>query len=434
MGIPFQRLGIPKPFRKSVSPSAPRTAKIAVAKGLIPCTADVQLALLYVLAVDKDRAVAKAARSTMKAMPVTQVLSGITQSTFPKVLEFIAQFKPDPELDARLLQLRSAPDRAAELVAKRADKELCDALVRNQERLLMTPTVYVHLHANPNCDEETLQNAESFLRMHNSLPDTPAQRPFAAQEEVEVKAKIEAKKPVGNPLDDLFGDADPAAPPTEPEAAPPVAEPPTIEPEPEAAQPPPVPEPSLDMFNLDSVEQDAEGLGAFRFNFEDDMENFSWSLTKEEDPDSGPSKAEEEDEGRKSLEQQLQEMTVGKKIKLAYTGNLSARKVLVRDSNKIVAAAVVKSGRLTPNEVASFAGNKNLHDEVVRLIAQNKEFVRKYPVQVALVNNPKCPMPIALKLMQGLQKKDLQQLANNRNVPSAIFGTAMKMYKAKYRK
>ena len=51
MGIPFERLGIPAPFRKSVSPNAPRSAKIAVAKGLIPCTADVQLALLYVLAV-----------------------------------------------------------------------------------------------------------------------------------------------------------------------------------------------------------------------------------------------------------------------------------------------------------------------------------------------------------------------------------------------
>ena len=182
------------------------------------------------------------------------------------------------------------------------------------------------------------------------------------------------------------------------------------------------------------MEQDADGLGAFRFNFEDDMEDFSWSLTKEEDLDGGPSKDDAEEEAPKSLEQQLQEMTVGKKIKLAYMGNLSARKVLVRDPNKIVAAAVVKSGRLTPNEVASFAGNKNLHDEVVRLIAENKEFVRKYPVQVALVNNPKCPLPIALKLMQGLQKKDLQQLANNRNVPSSIFGTAMKMFKAKYRK
>ena len=50
-------------------------------------------------------------------MPVPQVLSGITQSTFPKVLEFIAQFRADPELDERLLQLRSTPDRAAALVA-----------------------------------------------------------------------------------------------------------------------------------------------------------------------------------------------------------------------------------------------------------------------------------------------------------------------------
>ena len=38
------------------------------------------------------------------------------------------------------------------------------------------------------------------------------------------------------------------------------------------------------------------------------------------------------------------------------------------------------------------------------------------------------------ELMQNLQKRDLQQLANNKNVPSAIFGTAMKMFKAKYRK
>ena len=87
MGIPFDRLKIPKPLQKSVAPSAPRNAKIAVAKGLIPTTADVQLALLYVLAVDKDKAVAKVARKTMRSMPTTQVLSGISQSTFGKILE-----------------------------------------------------------------------------------------------------------------------------------------------------------------------------------------------------------------------------------------------------------------------------------------------------------------------------------------------------------
>ena len=433
MGIPFQRLGIPAPFRKSVSPSAPRSAKIAVAKGLIPCTADVQLALLYVLAVDKDRAVAKAARGTMKTMPVPQVLSGITQSTFPKVLEFIAQFRADPELDERLLQLRSTPDRAAELVAARADKELCEALVRNQERLLMTPSVYVQLHANPNCTEEDLQNAESFLRMHDSLPAVSERRPFEQKQAEAAAEEQAASTPPGNPLDDLFDDAPALASPVED-----AIEAPSPAPAAEAAAVAPVVEPAvepdLDMFNLDSVGTDSTDLGAFRFDFDDDMEDFSWDLTREPEPDAAQPTATEEEEQKLSLEQKLREMTVGKKIKLAYMGNLEARKILVRDPNKIVAAAVVKSGRLTPNEVSSFAGNKNLHDEVVRLIASNKEFVRKYPVQVALVNNPKCPLPVALKLMQNLQKRDLQQLANNRNVPSAIFGTAMKMFKSKYRK
>ena len=127
-------------------------------------------------------------------------------------------------------------------------------------------------------------------------------------------------------------------------------------------------------------------------------------------------------------------MGVGEKIKLAYLGNQEARKVLIRDSNKIVAAAVVKSGRLTPNEVTSIAGNKNLADDVLREIATNAEFTRKYPVRVALVNNPKTPVSIAIGFISQLQKKDLQQLANNRGVSSTIFGTAKKLFKSKYRK
>jgi len=436
MGIPFERLGIPAQFRKSVAPSAPRAAKVAVAKGLIPTTADVQLSLLYVLAVDKDRAVAKAARATMKGMPISQVISGISQSTFPKVLEFIAQFRPDPELDQRLLQLRSTPDRAAEMVAARADAGLCEILVRNQERMLMTPSVYVSLHGNPHCSDDELANAESFLRLHRCLPDVPARRPFAPPEEVKVET-VKAK-PKKNLLDDLFedeadketvpeNDPSPVAVETEPKPVPVTPAPAPVMPETEKV--------GLDMFDLDKMSTDSSRFGAFKFNFDDDMDDFSWDLTHDAEEGAGSDKKEEEEEEqRQSMEQKLRDMPVGKKIKLAYMGNQSARKILVRDPNKVVAAAVVKSGRMTPNEVASFAGNKNLHDEVVRLIAENKEYVRKYPVQVALVNNPKCPAPLALRLMQNLHKRDLQQLANNKNVPSVIFGTASKMFKEKYRK
>ena len=429
MAIPFARLGIPAPFRKSIAPSAPRTAKIAVAKGLIPTTSDVQLSLLYVLAVDKDKVVAKVARSTMREMPVSMVMSGISHTTFPKVLEFIAQFKTEPELDQRLLQLRGTPDRAAEIVAARADKELCEALVRNQERLLITPSVYVSLHGNENCTDEVLQNAESFLRLHNSLPDTPSRRPFQSTAEPAVAAVPEKKASKGNPLDDLFGDGPPVVEDVESDLTP-ASEPVPVK----AVVTPPVvvtPEPGLDMFDLDAVKPDANAFGAFRFDFEDDMNDFSWDLTKE--AEEGGKKVVEEEEHH-SVMKKIQDMSVGKKIKLAYMGNQEARKVLVRDPNKVIASAVVKSGRLTPGEISSFAGNKNLHDDVVRIIAENKEFVRKYPVQVALVNNPKCPNAIAMRLMQGLQKKDLQQLANNKGVSGMIFTAAQKMFKQKYRK
>jgi hypothetical protein len=47
-----------------------------VAKGLLPTTADVQLSLLYVLAVDPDRTVARMARKTLAGLPESQIISG----------------------------------------------------------------------------------------------------------------------------------------------------------------------------------------------------------------------------------------------------------------------------------------------------------------------------------------------------------------------
>ena len=99
-----------------------------------------------------------------------------------------------------------------------------------------------------------------------------------------------------------------------------------------------------------------------------------------------------------------------------------------------VAVAVVKSGRMTDGEVANCAGNRNLSDDVIREIARNNEFIRKYPVKVALVNNPKTPPSLAMAFVNSLHKKDLQSLARNRNVSSVISNAARKRFKAKFRK
>ena len=386
MAIPFARLGIPAPLRRSVDPGAPKSAKVAVAK---------------------------LAREPLVSLPVDQILSGLRQRTFPKILEFIAEFRTASQiLDDRIVHIREATTRTVVRIARRAGADLCEVICRHQERLLLSPDVFVALHANPHCADEDLGRAEAFLRMHKSLPEVAEHRPFREPEPPAAPAEPEVV--------------------AEPEAPAPLTPPPAqaADPQPVALQPAQQSAEKLAMFDLDDHGKDADGLEAFKFDFQDEMDDFSWDLTGDEDGDS----ADDEPLQFQSIERRIADMTVGEKIKLAYLGNKQARNVLVRDPNKIVASAVVKSGRLTPSEVASYAGNRNLADDVVREIAGNKDFTRKYPVKVALVNNPKTPVSVAINFISHLHKRDLQALANNRNVSSVIFTAAKKAFKSKYRK
>ena len=181
---------------------------------------------------------------------------------------------------------------------------------------------------------------------------------------------------------------------------------------------------NLDMFNLDALDDGPDPHAGFSFDFTDEGESFSWDLTADHGRD-----IEDRGELRRSLEQQIKDMSVGHKIKLAYRGNKEVRGILIRDTNKVIASAVVKSGRLTDQEVASFAGNKNLDGEVLREIATNSEFTRKYPVKVALVNNPKTPVSMAVTMVNSLQKKDLMSLTRNRNVPSVVTTAATRLFR-----
>ncbi len=160
----------------------------------------------------------------------------------------------------------------------------------------------------------------------------------------------------------------------------------------------------------------------FSFDLSEDSSNFDSDFTDDE-------KEGMDDEKKLSLRQQLDEMTVGEKIKLSYKANKGVREVLVRDTNKIVACAVVNSGRITDAEVLAIATNRSIHEEVIRALTSNREFMRKYPVKVALAGNPKTPIPTAINLLNSLHVKDLQKLASNRNVSSAVFSQAGKLYK-----
>ena len=116
----------------------------------------------------------------------------------------------------------------------------------------------------------------------------------------------------------------------------------------------------------------------------------------------------------------IQNMSVFQKIKLGRMGNKEARSLLVRDRNKIVAMAAVTSPKITDNELTTIAQSRNVSDEVIRIVARNREVTRNYKVKLALVTNPKCPQASAMKFINYLQDKDLRFLMKSKDVPNLI--------------
>ena len=70
-------------------------------------------------------------------------------------------------------------------------------------------------------------------------------------------------------------------------------------------------------------------------------------------------------------------------------------------------------------------------EEVLRIIGTNREWTRKYPIKVNLVNNPKTPVGVAMSFLSSLLPKDLRNLSNNKNVSSVIAQAASVRLKAR---
>lgn len=127
---------------------------------------------------------------------------------------------------------------------------------------------------------------------------------------------------------------------------------------------------------------------------------------------------------------QMSALTVPDKLKLAMRGTREQRSLLIRDSNRMVAAAVLSSPKLTEAEVEGFAKMANVAEEVLRVIGSSRVWTRNYMVSASLVKNPKTPAAIALTLLPRLNERDVKFVANDRGVPEAVRLAARKFLAA----
>ncbi len=137
----------------------------------------------------------------------------------------------------------------------------------------------------------------------------------------------------------------------------------------------------------------------------------------------------EADKKKETFVQMLARLTSGQKVALAQKGNKTARMILVKDANRVVATAAIKNPGINAQEAMMIAGNRAVCDDVIRIIAQNNEWTRTYTVKVALINNPKTPLALAMRFITHLRPGDLKALAVNKNVSSTLAQTAKNMLK-----
>ena len=133
-----------------------------------------------------------------------------------------------------------------------------------------------------------------------------------------------------------------------------------------------------------------------------------------------------EDEDRETATQKLAKMGFSDRLKAAVRGSREMRALLIRDPNKMIAAAVLSSPKLSEPEVEAFARMASISDEILRIIGSNRAWTKNYNVILGLTKNPKTPLALTLNFMPRLSSRDLQMLSVDRNVPEPLRVAARK--------
>jgi hypothetical protein len=116
----------------------------------------------------------------------------------------------------------------------------------------------------------------------------------------------------------------------------------------------------------------------------------------------------------------LSSLSFREKMRYALFGTREIRSMLVRDSNREVARAVLRSPKLTDNEVESIAAMRGVTYEILRDIGNSREWTRSYNVVQNLVRNPKTPPVISQRLLFRLRSSDLMLLTKDRSIPEVV--------------
>jgi hypothetical protein len=369
---------------KVVDPAAPAQLKMMAASGVAPFAPADLVKVLYALSYDRDATLSSRARDTLGKLPDNVVVSTLDLALEAGVIDGLAHFlvKRDKAVERILLNRGTADETVAWLTGQIKSERMLEIVVANEERLLRCPQIIEALYLNAAARMSSVDRAiELAVRNGLTLDGIPT---FA-----EIKAAVLGATAVKEAqLEPLRDDDQPV-------------------------------DEDLEFLSVlgDEVAQTLDGAKV------DDI------LTAIERGEL-PSAAGVEEQHVTKMEATLSGLSISQKIRIATLGNSNQRAVLVRDSNKLVVMAVLKSPGMGDSEIIRFSKARSLPEEAVRYIAHKRDWTKLYQVKLNLVNNPRTPMQDALQFLNHLRPHDVRMLESSRDVPRAIV-TAAKQLRTK---
>jgi hypothetical protein len=385
-----------------INGTAPQPARLAAARGLLPLPQNDLLEVLVALLDSTDEELVEAATETLKEQTEEDLwMAAKAEDTAPSVLGYLATSgRGNRDLREAVLLNRHTPDRAiASFAALAGDGSLLELIALNQQRLVRCPDIIDAILSNaartPEAERRARETQREFFEKERGA------RQIA--DELRVRGKSAAAEFFESA--DLSGAAGKLS--------------------------------MDDMWILaqhievSDAELDDSWLPSERYEeliFETAEETAAniQRIIESEQLEAGEISAE-----KVSLIRKIMFMSARDRMKLAMKGDSEARGILIRDSNRIVSAAVMKNPRITDHEVENIAAMRTVSDEVLRIIALNRSWARSYIIIHNLCRNPRTPIPTAIGILPRIHTKDLKSLSLNKNVSEAVRRQAIRLAQAR---
>jgi hypothetical protein len=383
-----------------VEGAAPRPAQIAAARGVLPLPESDLLEVLVTFARSGDQELAEHAAASLRTQDDNFLTGVLASAEAPvHVLEYFAELDDAPAKahEAVVRNTNTPVDSILKLARSTKKGDLLELLSLNQQMLIRTPAlidaILSNSHRTSEADRRAAETKREFFEKERGTQQIASE--LRAQGN-EAAASFLENSEFAQDLDGAGMDVDDA----------------------------------LFLASLIEVSDDETDDSWMGLEFiEEYYEETEAQRQAIVDKILGEMKLETSDlpSERISILNRIMKMGMKDRVKLAMKGDREARNILIRDPNRIVAQAVVQNPRITEQEIEKIAAMRSVPEDILRKIANDRQWARSYSVVHNLARNPRTPIANVMNILSRLQLKDLAALSKNKNISETVRRQALRL-------